>query len=154
MTPATEIVAEIHSRGLRVEMRPKGGVRLVPARLMDPVLLRRILAHKAEVLARLRAERQEAEINRLARADGWKPLPPAGHPAYSVLDKCRHHGVALRIDPETGDLVVGRAGATADEPTQPWPTVLMELEAHLEDVAALVASGWTLTTDFPKQTAA
>ena len=55
----------------------------------------------------------------------------------------------LRID-ETGDLVVGKA----DEPTQPWPDLLVELEAHLEPVARLVEAGWTLKAGFPNTAAA
>ncbi|MGC1969235.1 MAG: hypothetical protein WA673_22435, partial [Candidatus Acidiferrales bacterium] len=49
------------------------------------------------------------------------------------------------IDRKTGDLVVGRAGAQADEPTQPWPPLLVAIEAHLEAVAALVKAGWTVS---------
>jgi TubC N-terminal docking domain len=45
------------------------------------------------------AEREEAEIDRLASIDGWR-----------------------RLLATTGDLLVGRAGAKADEPTQPWPS--------------------------------
>jgi len=59
----------------------------------------------------------------------------------------------LRID-ETGDLVVGKAGGKADEPTQPWPDLLAELEAHLEPVARLVEAGWTLKAGFPNTAAA
>jgi hypothetical protein len=62
---------------------------------------------------------------------------------------CRDHGVALRID-ENGDLVVGKAGAKADEPTQPWRALLTEIEANLEAVARLVESAWHLRVDFPK----
>jgi hypothetical protein len=59
----------------------------------------------------------------------------------------------LRIDPETGELVVGKACAKADEFTQPWSSLIMALEAHLDAVAALVYAGWSLTTDFPKRAA-
>jgi hypothetical protein len=61
--------------------------------------------------------------------------------------------VALRID-ENGALLVGKAGAKADEPSQPWPSLIMALEAHLDDVTALVKAGWTLKAGFPKETAA
>jgi hypothetical protein len=70
--------------------------------------------------------------------------------AQSIIATCREHGVALRID-KNGDLVVGLAGAKANEPTQPWPSLLIELEAHLEEVARLVEAGWTLRVDFPKK---
>lgn len=92
------------------------------------------------------AEREEAEIDRLASADGWKPLPPA----HSTVATCQRHAVALRIDPATRDLVVGKAGAKAEEPTQPWPSLLIAIEAHLEAVATLVEAGWTLKTEFPQ----
>jgi len=89
-----------------------------------------------------------------ARADARKPLPPNGHPAYSVLTTCEQFGVALRIDQVNGDLVVGKAGAKAEESTQPWPSLLHALERHLEALAQLVESGWRLTAEFPKEAAA
>jgi hypothetical protein len=90
-------------------------------------------------------EREEAEIGRLASIDGWR-LPPA----HSIVATCQHHGVALRIDQTTGDLVVGKVGAKADDPTQPWPSLLAAIETHLEAVAALVEGGWNLRADFPQ----
>jgi hypothetical protein len=90
-------------------------------------------------------EREEAEIDRLASIDGWR-LPPA----HSIVTTCQRYGVALRIDQATGDLVVGKVGAKADEPTQPWPSLLIAIEAHLEAVASLVEGGWTLRADFPQ----
>ncbi|MGO9681346.1 MAG: hypothetical protein ACLPTZ_01820 [Beijerinckiaceae bacterium] len=107
-----------------------------------------------KALARAILER-EAITHNAARdavatpAAGWKPLPRPGHPAYSILETCQRAGVALRIDPENGDLVVGKAGAKSDEPTQPWVSLVHELEAHVEAVAGLVESGWTLTAEFP-----
>jgi len=89
MTGVSEILAELRARGIRIDLRPHGGVRLVPARLIDPPLLDRIRAHKTELLARLHARQSEAEIDRLARADGWAPLPPAVAPAYSIISTCR-----------------------------------------------------------------
>jgi hypothetical protein len=154
VNPVSEILTELHDRGVRIELRPHGGVRLVPARLIDPDLLNRIRAHKTELLIMLRKEQEQAETNRLARADGWRPLPEPSHSAYSILETCQRCGVALLIDPATGDLVVAKAGARADEPSQPWPKLLTEIEAHLEAVARLVESGWTLHGEFPKQAAA
>lgn len=92
----------------------------------------------------------ETDRERLARIGGWTPAPAA----KSIVATCQHHGVALRIDPTTGDLIVGKAGAKADEPTQPWPSLLIVIEAHLEAVAALVASGWSLQAEFPERGAA
>jgi hypothetical protein len=108
-----------------------------------------------------RAQQEAAEIDRLASADGWKSepatdtalnLPPASSPAYGLLDICRGHGVALRID-EFGDVVVGKAGARVDEDSLPWPDLITELEAHLEDVARLVEAGWLLKAR-PRETSA
>jgi hypothetical protein len=45
---------------------------------------------------------------------------------------------------KTATLVVGKAGAKADEPTQPWWELWAEIEANLEAVAGLVESGWWL----------
>jgi hypothetical protein len=89
-------------------------------------------------------EREEAEIDRLASIDGWKRLP-----AHSIIATCHRYGVALRIDEATGELVVGRAGAKAYEPSQPWPSLLIAIETHLEAVAALVEEGMDLESGFP-----
>ena len=95
------------------------------------------------------AEHEEREIDRLASIDGWR-LPPV----HSIVATCQRHGVALRIDAATGDLLVGKSGARAGEPTQPWPSLLIAIEGHLEAVAALVASGWSLQAEFPERGAA
>jgi hypothetical protein len=73
------------------------------------------------------------------------PLPPAG----SIIETCGAFSVFLRIDSATGDLVVGKAGARAEEPTQPWQSLLMAIEAHRHAVIELVRTGWTLKTGFP-----
>jgi hypothetical protein len=153
MTGVSGILAELRARGIRFELRPRGGVRFVPARLIDPPLLDRIRAHKTELLARLHAEQRGAGIDRLARAHGWTPLPLAGAPACSIISTCQGYGVALRID-QNGDLVVGKDGAETGEPTQPWRSLIIAIEAHLDDVSALVEAGWTLTSQFPKQNVA
>lgn len=182
MNAAVEIVTELRALGIRAESRGNGGVRLVPARVIDPRLRERIIAHKKEVIARLRAEQEQAETARIARLDAERreadrlakrgydfdenapshaeylartndPLADLGHPAYSIITTCRRYGVALRIDPETGDLVVGRTGAKADEPSQPWPSLIQAVEGHLEAVARLVEAGWSLRADFPTEVA-
>jgi hypothetical protein len=152
VTGICELLAELEARGVRFALRPHGGVRLIPKRLIDPPLLDLIRAHKTELLARLHAEQGEAEIDRLARADGWKPLPPASAPAYSIIGTCKRHGVTLRID-KIGALVVEKDGAKAHESTDPWPTLLMAIEAHLADVVTLVEAGRTLTANIPKTAA-
>ncbi len=113
----------------------------------------KLAAHKAELLTLLRTVQEQAETHRLARADGWRPPPAPCHPAYNILETCRRYGVALRID-ETGELVVGRAGAKADESTQPWASLLMAIEAHVEAVALLIEAGWTVKAGFPNTAAA
>jgi DNA-directed RNA polymerase subunit M/transcription elongation factor TFIIS len=95
------------------------------------------------------AEQEERELDRLARADGW--IPPS--PAHAVLATCRRYDVALRIDAD-GTLVVGKAGAKARVPSQPWPSLIQAIETHLEAVAQLVATGWYLRADFPERGAA
>jgi hypothetical protein len=57
---SSEIAAELRVRGVRAEPLPHGGVRLIPARLIDPDLLSRILRHKTELLLILRAEHYRA----------------------------------------------------------------------------------------------
>jgi hypothetical protein len=81
--------------------------------LIDRGLLGRILTHKAEVLAHLRAKGQELEIDRPAHADGWKPRSSAGAPAFSIIETCQSYGVALSID-ENGDLPVGKTDQVDD----------------------------------------
>jgi hypothetical protein len=44
--------------------------------------------------------------------------------------------------------------ANADETTQPWPSLRIAIDAHLEDVAALVNAGWTLKAGFLKHAGA
>ena len=149
MTDVSEILADLQARGIRFELRPRGGVRFVPAHLIDQHLLARIHAHNTELLAQIHSEQKEAEIDRSASADGRKPLPPARAPAYSIIATCHHHGMALRID-EAGDLMIGRADGKADELIRQWPSLFMAIEAHLEDITALVQAGWTLKAAFPK----
>jgi len=82
-------------------------------------------------------------------------VPPEGEPsritpAQSILETCRSYGVAIRVEPD-GTLVLGRLGARADEPTQPWPSLIAAIEGNLEMVAKLVESGWTLHAELPDE---
>jgi hypothetical protein len=70
--------------------------------------------------------------------------------AYNILLTCQRYGVALRIDSD-GTLIIGRAGATAEAATQPWPSLLIAIEAHAETVAMLVSAGWHLRAMFPQE---
>jgi len=117
-----EIVWELARRGVTLSVRA-GRVIARPLSAVPPEL-------------RAAAQDRKAEILRLLTDPAWTP-------AHSILATCQARGVALRLD-ERGDLVVGRAGAKADEPTQPWPALLAAMEAHLEAVAQLVETGWTL----------
>jgi hypothetical protein len=145
MSAVIDILNELRARGVRIEPRPHGGVRLVPARLIDAELLNRILNHKAEVLTQFRAEQEERRIDGLATMDGWKPLALAGAPAYSILETCRRHGIAVSLD-EDGCLRIGKADGSGQEPTL-WPSLEIAIEAHLEAVTALVTAGWYLRAD-------
>jgi hypothetical protein len=111
-------------------------------------------------IARLDAERREADrhaqrgydfdpaapshAEHVSRADS---LTDPASPAHSVIATCRRYGIALRLDPD-GALVVGKAGAIAEEVTQPWPSLIRAIEAHLDAVGCLVAAGWHLRADF------
>ena len=151
MTPQA-LLAEATRRGIEL-YREAGAIRYRGPKTALVDLKPKLAACRGELLTLLPVGREEAEIDRLAR-DGCRPLSESGHPAYSILEICQRYGVALRIDPATGDLVVGKAGAKADEPSQPWPKLLTEIEAHLEAVARLVESGWTLTAQLPNEAAA
>jgi hypothetical protein len=62
-------------------------------------------------------------------------------PAESLIGTCAKHGIILSVD--EGGLWVG------DTDHQPWPSLIMAIEAHRDAVAALVAAGWHLRADFP-----
>jgi RNA polymerase subunit RPABC4/transcription elongation factor Spt4 len=88
------------------------------------------------------ADQRERELDRLG--DAW--IAPS--PAHSIVATCQRYGVALRIASD-GTLMVGKAGARADEASQPWRSLLIAIEAHVDAVAELVAAGWKLRADFP-----
>lgn len=73
-------------------------------------------------------------------------------PAESILETCLRHGIALRLD-DDGSLRIGKADGSGREPTL-WPSLLMAIETHLEAVTALVAAGWHLRSEIPKESAA
>ena len=107
------------------------------------------VGHPAQM--NLKALAQAVIARSTLRQNRRNPLLPPDSPAYSIIQTCQNYGVLLRIDPATGDLVVGKAGATADEPTQQWPSLIKALEAHLDDVTALVNAGWTLKAEMPRK---
>ena len=143
--------AEIHRRvrAMGISLAAEGGyIAARPKGRTSPELAAAIRANKAELLILLRMEQNQTNSG-MARAAGRRSLPEPHHPAYSILETCQRYGVLLRID-DAGDLVVGKAGAKAYEPTQPWPSLIIALEAHLESVAALVRAGWSLNADLPR----
>ncbi len=84
MSAAAQILVELKERKVHVEPRPGGKLYLVPIRAVDPALLAKVRAHKAELLALLAApavsDAEEDSIDRVARFDGWQPsseIPPA-----------------------------------------------------------------------------
>jgi hypothetical protein len=181
MSQTAQIVAQLEAVGIRVaavgdrlSLAPKS--RVTPAiidlaRKHKPDLLAYLTSARrtpeivdcvksgAEVewIVGLDAERHEAD-RQAKRGYDFDPTAPShpdyspdpGHPAYAILATCHTYGVALRID-ANGDLVVGKAGAKVEEPSQPWPSLLRAIEAHLEAVARLVEGGWTLVADFPQR---
>jgi hypothetical protein len=88
----------------------------------------------------LDAERRQAD-RQAKRGYDFDPTAPShtdyrpslGHPACSIVRTCRRHGVALRVDPD-GTLVVLSNGRA-------WRSLVAAIEAHVDDVAALVAPG-------------
>ena len=148
MTPPA-LLAEAARLG--IELYPDGhNIRYRGPKTALANIKPKLVAHKGELLALFRAEGNENETN-LAAGDGVDSLPDPGRPAYSILATCERYGVAMRLDSATGDLVIGKAGATADEPTQPWPSLIMALETHLDCVAALLRAGWTLSAEMSRK---
>lgn len=96
MNPVTEILTELYNRGVHIEPRPHGGVRLVPARLIDPDLFNRICVHKTELLALLasRQEEERREADRRAKRgyDVDSSAPSAHALRQAALEEARSAG--------------------------------------------------------------
>jgi hypothetical protein len=122
-----ELIISLAHRGIILSAGSDDKVVARPASGLTEQDRSAIRAHKAELLAALST--------------------PHLTTAQSLLCTCHRYGVALRID-EDGNLVVGRAIARAEENSQPWPSLIIALEANLEEVARLVAAGWQLSADF------
>jgi hypothetical protein len=166
MQTAEVLITDLWRRGVQIESK---GDRLSvrPLSRLSESDTHAIRALKGELLAllndpyaRARAVARHCEANGVDLSTFLSEHPDlirdevsaqerrARTPAESIVAACRKNGVALRIDPETGDLVVGRAGAGGDAPTQPWPSLLLAIEAHLDAVITLVKAGWTLSQPF------
>jgi len=166
-TTAEALISDLWNRGVQLQSEGDWLAVFPPSRLTDPDR-QALRSLKGELLALLNDPYERAgAIARYCEANG-KDLAAfldehpglceperagsaaleatvARSPAENIVTACQRRGVALRIDPETGDLVVGKIGAKADEPTQPWSSLLLAIEAHLESVAALVEAGWTVS---------
>jgi hypothetical protein len=92
----------------------------------------------------LDAERRQAD-RQAKRCDDFDPTAPSyvdwaasripeSSPARNLIRTCREYGVGLRLDPD-GTLVVESKGRA-------WRGLVAAIEAHVDDVAALVAQGW------------
>jgi hypothetical protein len=74
-------------------------------------------------------------------------------PAVSILTTCTRYGITLRIAID-GSLLVGKASTGPHDSGWAWPSLLMAIEAHAGAIAALLAAGWHLQADFPKDVVA
>lgn len=153
MSPV-ELLAALAAQNIKVSVAGDK-LKLRAPRGIAPELVAQVRHHKQNIIAVLAppspamaTSEQEAAAPEIDSTDDDMGLLPEGHPARNIIAVCQRYGVALRIDSD-GDLVVGKAGAAADEPTQPWPTLLIAINAHLEAVAVLVAAGWRLRAAFP-----
>jgi hypothetical protein len=72
----------------------------------------------------------------IRRRHSTASLPPRAE-AKSLIRTCREYGIGLRLDPD-GTLVVTSNGAA-------WRALVDEIEAHVDDIAELVAANWDST---------
>lgn len=68
------------------------------------------------------------------RRAGLVPCPPCAA-AKSLIRTCREHGIGLHVERD-GTLVVTSYGHA-------WRSLVNAIEIHADDVAVLVASGWS-----------
>ncbi len=115
MIRVSEVLAELRARGVRIEPRPHGGVRLVPARLIDPDLLNRIREHKRALLGHLHAERDRAAADK----------------ALALLNRLRCYALSTGHMPLARDLAIRLSGLTEPE------RILVALQAFESELVAL-----------------
>ncbi len=99
---ASEILAELRTRGVRIETRPRGGVWLGPAHLIDPGLRDRIRRHKAELIALLSAHAFRPIDDALALLRRLRTFTlPAGRipAAVAIVERLRPLLDAATLDP-------------------------------------------------------
>jgi hypothetical protein len=99
--------------------------------LIPPEVRAKIKAVEAERVAKL-DERYERDRH-IGRGYDVDPAAriPENSPARTLIRLCREFGVALKLEPDGMVLVV-----------RPWRSLLTALEAHVDDVAVLIASEW------------
>jgi hypothetical protein len=61
------------------------------------------------------------------------PTPPLSA-AKSLIRTCREYGVGLRLDPDGALVVVSNGRA--------WRSLVSAIEAHVDDIAQLIVTGW------------
>jgi hypothetical protein len=120
VTGVAEILKRASALGIRlsaergvIAARPKGAT---PSDLADA-----IKANRDALLAHLRA-----------RAQGPDERQNDCSPAKSLIDTCRKYGVGLRLD-EGGDAIV-----LENYDAERWPSLLMAITAHAQEIAALL----------------
>jgi len=93
---AVEVLGELRRRGVRVELRPTGKMRLAPASAVDLALLENVREHKAELLLLLRDPAPDAEG---PKVDGSSSRPPPRHTAKNSAI-CTREPEAAQIHPD------------------------------------------------------
>jgi hypothetical protein len=174
MNAAASLITEFHQRGIRLIPNPPK-LAVEPASRLTDSDRERLRRYKPDLLALLSAEHERDGINRVVRLDAERreadrrsgrgydfdstapshaeyvddadPLSDPAHPAHSILATCQRYGIALQIDPN-GALVLRKAERTEKNITRPWPSLIIAIEAHVAEVARLVAAGWHLRADF------
>jgi TubC N-terminal docking domain len=164
---AAEIVLAASQSGVKLLIRD-GHVVGRPAQTLPAELRAAVKEHKAELIELLTGSRPDrrdgvdqahdvVETERIARLDGESykrdgvgrgyGVDSSAHaervvryrilstsPARGLIRTCREYGVGLRLHPD-GTLVVESKGRA-------WQGLVAAIEAHVDDVAALVAQGW------------
>jgi TubC N-terminal docking domain len=152
------IIRDVNRLGIVLSIRDDK-IFARPLSAVSPELAEAIRLNKTALLAYLHARKPEATGRDLV--DELREHAPAllneledrrTTPAESIVETCRRHGIALRLD-ECGRLVVGNADGSGREPAV-WSTLLVAIEAHLPAITALVAAGFDLRADLVAHEAA
>jgi hypothetical protein len=148
MSGAAGLLSELRSQGKTIAV--VGSVLRIVPKVTDAALIERLRAYKAELMALLK---EQAEIEQLAKLDAernaadrvagrgydYDKTAPSYHEylgrtaAGGLIRTCLECGVRLRVEPD-GTLVAG-PGA--------WRSLVVALEAHVDEVAELILSKWS-----------